>query len=411
MKWEELRLGDVIHIKHGWAFKGEYFSDSGDFILLTPGNVYEEGGLKLKGDKEKYYTGDFPEEYLLKYGYLLVVMTDLKQTAPILGASLIIPEDRRFLHNQRLGLVQIKDETRIDYKFLYYVFNSPIYRGKIRGTATGATVRHTAPERIYACVVPCPSNIEEQKRIADILSKYDDLIDNNNRRIALLEESVHLLYREWFVSLRFPGHESVRVVDGVPKGWELRPLSKCVNTQYGYTESASHFKIGPQYLRGTDINKKSYIDWSTVPYCQIEYSEYKKFALQKNDIVMIRMADPGKVAIIEREIDAVFASYLVRLTIRDCIILEPYYLFYFLNSDWYQAFISGASTGSTRKSASAKLMTNVDIPIPPLNLQKNFSKNVSIFPSQITTLLIQNQKLKEARDSLLPRLMNGSLEV
>ena len=105
MGWHDIMLGDLIEIKHGFAFKGEFFSDEGHYILLTPGNCHASGGLKLKGTREKFYIGDFPKEYLLSAGDLLVVMTDLVNNAPILGGALIIPEDERFLHNQRMGFI------------------------------------------------------------------------------------------------------------------------------------------------------------------------------------------------------------------------------------------------------------------------------------------------------------------
>src|SRR5437879_6413913 len=102
-RWKKVRVGDLCQIKHGYAFKGEYFAAAGRWILLTPGNFSERDGLVLRGDKEKYYTGAFPKDYLLHKGDLLVVMTDLKQSAPYLGAPGIVKEDNKFLHNQRLG--------------------------------------------------------------------------------------------------------------------------------------------------------------------------------------------------------------------------------------------------------------------------------------------------------------------
>lgn len=89
MSWRKCKLGEIISIKHGWAFKGEYFSDNGKYILLTPGNAYEQGGMKLRPGKEKYYLGEFPQEFLMKAGDMLVVMTDLIQAAPILEAHLL----------------------------------------------------------------------------------------------------------------------------------------------------------------------------------------------------------------------------------------------------------------------------------------------------------------------------------
>lgn len=135
MKWEVMKLGEAIHVKHGFAFKGENFTSEGDFILLTPGNCHETGGLKLKGEREKFYCGEFPDEYLLSEGDLVVVMTDLVNTASVLGGAFVVPESGRYLHNQRLGLVTVTDETKLSKEFLYYLLNTHSYRMQIRGSA------------------------------------------------------------------------------------------------------------------------------------------------------------------------------------------------------------------------------------------------------------------------------------
>lgn len=185
--WIDSKLGDFFQIKHGYAFKSKFFTNNGEFIVLTPGNFLPEGGLSLKGEREKYYNGDFPEEYILKSGDLLIVMTDLKQTAPILGAPAFIKQNNRFLHNQRLGLVQQLDEIKLNKTFLFYLMNFHEIRGQIKASATGATVRHTAPERIYNIKVSIPP-IKDQLKISSILSAYDSLIENNTSRIQILEE-------------------------------------------------------------------------------------------------------------------------------------------------------------------------------------------------------------------------------
>ena len=253
--------------------------------------------------------------------------------------------------------------------------------------------------------------IRSQRRIASILSAYDDLIENNRRRIQLLEQAARLLYKEWFVHLRFPGHDDTEIIDGVPEGWERKHLSELVATQYGFTETATDEPIGPKFLRGTDINKTSYIDWSTVPYCPEDKFDFRKYALRIDDIVVIRMADPGKVAIVETEEKAVFASYLVRFTRKTGVAIPALYLFYVLSDNAYQGFISGASGGATRKSASAKLLVDFNILIPPLTLAALFVEQVHPLRQQIQKLLQQNASLRQARDLLLPRLMNGEVAV
>jgi type I restriction enzyme S subunit len=104
--WRECTLGDVLIIKHGFAFLGKHFSNTGSHIVLTPGNFFDEGGFKYKGDKEKWYNGPIPADYVLKEGDLIVAMTE--QAEGLLGSSAIVPESNLYLHNQRLGLVQVK---------------------------------------------------------------------------------------------------------------------------------------------------------------------------------------------------------------------------------------------------------------------------------------------------------------
>lgn len=144
--WRNCKLGDLLEIKHGYAFQGEYFANAGSHIVLTPGNFNEEGGFKDKGDKEKWYNGPIPSDYVLNEGDLIVAMTE--QAEGLLGSSAIIPRSGRYLHNQRLGLVQVRDQSEADEGFLYYLFNSKPVRQQIRGSASGTKIRHTAPSRI-----------------------------------------------------------------------------------------------------------------------------------------------------------------------------------------------------------------------------------------------------------------------
>src|SRR6266853_4277832 len=161
--WSEMRLGKLVRIKHGFAFKGEHFSDRGDYIVLTPGNVYPKGGLKLKGDKETFYTGDFPRAYILAKGDLVVVMTDLTQDASILGGAMLVDKSNLYLHNQRLGLVSHTDQ--IERRFLYQYFNWQFFRDQVKASSNGATVRHTSPGRIYQCRIFRPP-VPTQRKIA-----------------------------------------------------------------------------------------------------------------------------------------------------------------------------------------------------------------------------------------------------
>lgn len=162
--WHESTFADLCNIKHGYAFEGEYFSDAGDHVLLTPGSFFETGGFRDRGEKTKYFTGPIPTDYVLNQGDLLVAMTE--QAAGLLGSPLLVPESNRFLHNQRLGLVTGKPDIPWTNTFFFHVFNLEAVRKAIHASASGAKVRHTSPGKIGAVKVAFPDNQTEQLLIA-----------------------------------------------------------------------------------------------------------------------------------------------------------------------------------------------------------------------------------------------------
>ena len=116
MSFKTIQLGNVIHIKHGFAFRSEYFSDSGNHIVLTPGNFFEKGGFRLREKKDRYYKGSIPEGFILEKADLIIAMTE--QGPGLLGSSALIPESGKYLHNQRLGKIDEIDENQITVKYL-----------------------------------------------------------------------------------------------------------------------------------------------------------------------------------------------------------------------------------------------------------------------------------------------------
>ena len=348
------------------------------------------------------------ERYLEKY-LLQIDDVVVARTGATVGYAKQIRTPEHAVFASYLVRFRINSEIA-EPRFIGHLVESNVYKQYVKSQVGGAAQPNANAKVLgrFSFTLP-PRRV--QRRIADILSAYDDLIENNRRRIALLEQAARELYGEWFVRIRFPGHENTRNVDGVPEGWERVRLSELVSTQYGYTASASDAPIGPRFLRGTDINKNSYIDWDAVPYCPTSDLGFEKYALRPSDLLVVRMADPGKVAIVEREIDAVFASYLVRMVIRDQSRNLPLYLFYVLTGFEYQGFIGGASGGSTRKSASARLLTDFEVVQPPILVQRLFVDHVAPLRKMIGTLLDQNAQARASRDILLPRLMSGEVAV
>ncbi len=180
--WDKREIGKCISIKHGFAFKSEYFSDEGPYVLLTPGNFYEKGGFRDRGSKQKYYIGETPKEYILNKGALLFAMTE--QAPGLLGSPLIVPESDLYLHNQRLGLAVAKEP--IQAQFLFHLFNQNPIRQIIHAKATGTKVRHTSPTKLENIIVGYPP-IELQNQFANIVEKIETLKSRYQQSLNDLE--------------------------------------------------------------------------------------------------------------------------------------------------------------------------------------------------------------------------------
>jgi len=409
VKYPKVKLKDIAEIKGGKRLpKGETLVDYETEHPYIRGQDIKGGIITF--DEPKYISKEVYEKikrYTVDKGDVCVTIV-----ANIGDVGIVPP----FLDGANLTENAVK---LVDYKrscnpfYLKYSLLTNEAKSTMVSFAAGAAQSKLGIYKLQEIEVPFPG-VTIQNKIASLLSAYDNLIENNNRRIKILEEIAQTIYDEWFVKFRFPGHSKVKIVDSelgkVPEGWEVRLLSDIVETQYGYTETASGEEIGPKFVRGKDINKSSYIDWRSVPYCKIDNDEHPKYKLSKWDIVVIRMADPGKVGIIEKDINAVFASYLVRLK-ETHNLLTTYYLFYSLLSDRYQSYISGASTGTTRKSASAGVLTGIKICIPPRRLLDMFEAQVEPLRNLLNNLVEKNSLLYSTRDILLPKFISGEIDV
>lgn len=191
--WEKRDLKGLIHIKHGFAFKSEYFSANGEYVLLTPGSFYESGGFRDQGGKTKYYNGEIPDGYLLPKDAMLLAMTE--QAAGLLGSALMVPDSNKYLHNQRLGLVVILQPKRVNREFLYLHFNSPSVRKQISEQSTGTKVKHTSPERLCSAIGLLPP-LPEQKKIAQILSTWDKAIATTEKLLANSQQQKKALMQQ-----------------------------------------------------------------------------------------------------------------------------------------------------------------------------------------------------------------------
>ncbi|CNE12180.1 restriction endonuclease subunit S [Yersinia pseudotuberculosis] len=201
--WLISTLDKFIDIKHGFAFKSDYFRSEGEYILTTPGHFFEVGGFRDQGNKTKYYVGEVPKGYLLKKGDVLLAMTE--QAAGLLGSAIYVPESGKYLHNQRLGLVIVRDDERICKEYIYLIYNSPTTRKTIAEQASGTKVKHTSPSRLLGVKVLIPP-LSEQKKIAQVLSTWDKAIATTEQLLANSQLQKKALMQQLLTGKkRFPG--------------------------------------------------------------------------------------------------------------------------------------------------------------------------------------------------------------
>ncbi len=432
-EWKTYKLSDLINVKHGFAFKGEYFSDEPTSdILLSPGNFKIGGGFK--SDKFKYYKGDFPKDYILKEGDIIITMTDLSKAGDTLGYSAKIPPHNgiNYLHNQRLGLVQFKNND-VDPDFLYWILRTQPYQYYIVGSATGSTVKHTSPTRICSYEFEAPEDKAKQQEIAQILSSLDDKIELNLQMNQTLEAMAQALFKEWFVNFNFPSSEPLinddllddldlknkksgksfnqknHSSDNLPKGWRMGKVKEMYKTTSGGTPSRAKEEY---YVNGTinwvkskELNGSFIFDTEEKITVDAVKNSSAKLIPKHSVLVAMYGATVGEYAITTRDTTC---NQAICAVIEDGSYPFTYFFEYFkINKN----NIIGQASGSAQQNISQALIQQLDILIPPIEVVKKYHSVVESMFVKMEDNLLQIQTLTQTRDTLLPKLMSGALQV
>lgn len=388
-EWKEYTLGDLIDVKHGYAFNGNNITEEPTHnILVTPGNFQIGGGFK--SSKYKYYNADPPDEYLLKEGDVIVTMTDLSQTTDTLGYSAKIPKNKgvNYLHNQRIGLVNFISKE-VEKEFIYWLMRTREYQGFIVGSASGTSIMHTAPSRIkeYAFLLP---TLKEQIAIASILNSLDDKIDLLLRQNKTLEQLAETLFRQWFI-------EDV----------ESNELTTVGEFALNIRENAKveDLKKYEHYVGLEHIPKKSI---SLTEWDSPNELESNKSVFEENDILF------GKLRSYFHKV--VFAP-IRGVCSTDILVVRPkkkewfsFCLFWFCNKGLVE--YSDLGSGGTRMPRTNwEILSSFQIPKPNQDRIQDFEKIAGINIKKIKSNIIQIHTLMQLRDNLLPKLMSGEVQV
>lgn len=302
----------------------------------------------------------------------------------------------------------VRAKKEINSKFLYYVLSDKNFFNWDNITSKGTKMPRGTPKAIMKYFVP-DVDINVQKKIANILSRYDEAIENNNKRIKLLEQMAQNLYKEWFVRFRFPGYENCEFENGIPKGWKVEKLGNFCKITDGTHDTPAQVEEGIPLVTGKAI-RNGRIDFS-IPY-NISVEDHEKIkkrsGLKTGDILFSNIGTIGNVCLV---------NYDREFSVKNMIIFKPesinqsMYLFYLLNSDSIQSLFTAQTNGASQQFLGLDFMRRFKILLPSEEIIKLFGEKEVLIIQQINIFQQQNQNLAKQRDLLLPRLMSGKLEV
>ena len=451
-EWKEYSLGDIFNVKHGFAFKGEFFTDeTTKTILVTPGNFSTNGGFQ--NPKPKYYNGPVPQDYILSPGQIVVTMTDLSKQADTLGYAAVVPnDDDIWLHNQRVGLLEFKDDVQSDSLFIQYLLRKHEYRAWVVGSATGTTVKHTSPGRImsYRCKLP---PLPEQKAIAHILGSLDDKIELNRKMNETLEAMAQAMFKSWFVDFdpvidnaiavgnTIPEELAERAeqrkalgdkrkklapeiqklfpnefiftdeLGWIPKGWEVKNSEELFDVKDGTHDSPKQAESGKYLITSRHITGET-IDFSKAYLISDEDFEQvnRRSKVDTFDTLLTMIGTVGEPFLVMKdEINFAIKNIGLFKTSVDKKMAIFFYLY--LKTTFMKNFFESRIAGTTQKYLTLKILRTLPVLSASLDIMELFGGEVIPAFEKNHANNKNISELSKLRDTLLPKLLSGELRI
>ena len=377
-EWKEYKIEDIATLSNGINFGKAAYSKGIKLIGVSDfkDRMYPDYDSLQEVDAKVVRTSDY-----LKYGDIIFVRSNGNKE--LVGRCMMVNKEIPVTYSGFCIKLRLNDTNSFDPVFLTYLCKTKQFRKSMAGTAVGANIQNLSQSRLGGCVVNLP-NINTQHRIATILSRYDSLIENYQKQIKLLEEAAQRLYKEWFVDLRFPGHESTNIVDGVPEGWEKKKVGEIAPIITGKKDA--NF--------GTPNGEYPFFTCSQEPIKAPSFSF---------DCAAVLLAGNGdfNVKLYRGKFEAYQRTY----------VLSPhnehhlYLLYYTIYANMTK--LAAGSSGSTIKFLTKGMIDGIYVNLPDSEILKSFNKKIEPIQSSRESLQSQLRLLTEARDRLLPKLMGG----
>ena len=322
------------------------------------------------------------------------------------GIPVLIKDEAPFVFQRHIAILR-PDKTMLDSRFLYYTMRGKDFYHRADAAAIGAAQRTISLSALKNLEIPCPP-LPVQRRIADILSTYDDLIENNRKQIKLLEEAAQRLYKEWFIDLRFPGHEHTPIINGLPTGWEKSGISSFFETVLGGTPSRENKSFWGgiiPWINSGAVNKTRIYEASEFITDEGLRKSATKLMPKHTTVLAITGATLGQVSYTEME---VCANQSV-VGIIPCTEEISEYLFMYISS--HIGVIISKATGGAQQHINKDIVNAYPFLLPAPDVVSKFHDIINPIFSTTAVKFLENKYLVQARDILLPKLMSGEMEV
>ncbi len=404
MSWRKVRLGDIADFSNGINFGKEAYGKGIKLISVSNfGNRFFPDYDELEEVREDIVR----ESDCLQTGDIIFVRSNGNKE--LVGRCMLVDNPPAkvtfsgFCIRARLKNIEVHNPL-----FWSYHFKNQSFRKAMSGTAIGANIQNLSQGRlsIYEAKVP---DIDTQGRIADILFKYDEFIENNQKQIKLLEEAAQRLYKEWFVDLRFPNYEECKIVDGIPEGWTITPikeLGEIITGKTPLTIRSTYYGGNIPFVKIPDMHDVVYPLTTEVTLTEEGANTQKNKFVPKNSIMVSCIATVG----------------LVNISVEKCqtnqqinsIILKEKRMLYYVYSviKEIDKLLDGlGSNGATMTNVNKKKFENIELLMPTNELIYRYNELCEPFFRKIYFISKGILNAKKARDMLLPELMGESLEV
>ena len=406
MTLAKARVHQIGVVTPGFAFKSKDLSESG-IPVVKIGSITDGGTVDLE-------SGQFLSEALIEDRHAKFFLQDGDIILGMTGEGKIgrIRNGERSLLNQRVCRITPFDIQNQDY--LWAALRTIDYAKIFAQLAQGAAQANIRGRQIEALEIPWPESYHRQ-RIGDLFACYDDIIDKNKRRIVLLENAARLLYREWFVHYRFPGHEHKKITDGHPVGWRTSPVSDLAKIVRGKSYRSSELveSDGQPFVNLKCIDRFGGFRTSGLKRFRGEHMDHH--VVRPGDVV-IAVTDMTREAMIISQAarvptmvgdEAIFSMDLVKAVPR--VDVDPEWFYGMLRFSQFSSVVREEATGATVLHLKPKHIESWEMVVPPTGLRQLFAEQFRTILQQVDNLELQNERYVKARNLLLPCVMNGQI--